>query len=88
MKINWIINTNGDETLHQYCVELEYRLRPKIIKFLISRIDPDCCFDFSCFHFDIDVVGRKIQLSKETPKQYYTLIEAEFPKKILDFSKI
>ena len=88
MTINWILGDEVEETLHHYCVELEYKLRPKIVKFLISRLDPDCSVDFSCFQFDIDIEGRSIGISNTTPHQYYSLIEADFPKPILEFTKI
>lgn len=88
MTFNWLININGDPLLKSYCVELEYQLRPKITKFLISRVDPDRCYDFSCFQFDIDVVAKNVSLSDNTPATLYQMVQADFPKSILDFSRM
>ncbi|SHJ20057.1 hypothetical protein [Pseudozobellia thermophila] len=87
MTINWIVGAEADENLKRYCVDFEYRLRPKITKYLISRLDPDYCSDFSCFQFDVDLPGRCIRLSDKTPSRYYCLLEPDFEREI-DFNTI
>ncbi|SDS99027.1 hypothetical protein SAMN05192545_2515 [Maribacter dokdonensis] len=39
MRFNWILGDTADEKLHRWCVDLEYQLRPKIVKFLITNFE-------------------------------------------------
>ncbi|MDO6517807.1 hypothetical protein SAMN05421766_104491 [Zobellia uliginosa] len=67
MTFNWIAGREIDERLHRLCIELEYEFRPKIIRFLIDNFDMEACSDFSCFHFNVDLVAKKVSLSDDTP---------------------
>ncbi|QLG46156.1 hypothetical protein [Costertonia aggregata] len=83
MKFNWIIGEDSDEKLKKYCIDMEYRLRPRIMKFLIEKLDDiDCCSDFSCFYFDIDVVCNRVTVSSPTPQKYLQIIKADFEREI------
>jgi len=82
MQFNWIIGTEADEKLQRFCIELEYQLRPKITKFLISRIDSECCTDFSCFHFDIDLSASRVTVSERTPYHFFKKIKSDFDREI------
>ncbi len=61
---------------------MEYRLRPKIMKFLLSKLDGDFPGDFSCFHFDVDVKNQWVWISKKTPQNYIEKIKADFDQEI------
>ena len=80
MKFNWIVGNTADEQLQRFCIDLEYQLRPRIVKFLIEKFDHDCCSDFSCFHFDVDLQRNLITLANSTPEQYRREIESDFNK--------
>lgn len=82
MKFNWIIGQETDEKLHRFCIELEYRLRPRITKFLISRLDLESWADFTCFHFDIDLATKCVTLSDSTPRHYLQQIKSDFESEI------
>ena len=82
MQFNWIIGTEADEKLQRFCIELEYQLRPKITKFLISRFDFESVSDFSCFYFDVDVLSRSVRLSEQTPPFFLQLIQRDFDREI------
>ncbi len=82
MTFNWITGREIDEKLHRLCIELEYEFRPKIIKFLIANFDMECCSDFSCFHFNVDLVSKKVTLSDDTPLLYLQQIKPDFNKKM------
>ncbi len=82
MTFNWILDEQADEKLKKFCVELEYQLRPKIMRFLMSRLEKECGGDFSCFYFDVDLGSRCITLSPKTPTRYISLIEADFEMEI------
>lgn len=61
---------------------MEYRLRPKITRFLLSKLDSDCCGDFSCFHFDVDIENQQVRISEKTPKDYIEKIRSDFDREI------
>lgn len=82
MQFNWISYKPADENFNRLCVELEYQLRPKITRFLLSRIDEESVTDFSCFHFDIDIATQRVSLSKKTPLKYRNLIQMDFDREI------
>ncbi len=82
MKFNWILHKPADEGLKRMCVELEYQLRPKITRFLLSRFDEESVTDFSCFHFEVDTATRHVRLSEKTPLKYRNLIQMEFDREI------
>ena len=78
MNLNWILSNNTDQNLERKCVDLEYQLRPKILKLLISKFDFECCTDFSCFHFDIDVAKNTVSISPKTPVEYIEVMKDDF----------
>ncbi|APA65050.1 MULTISPECIES: hypothetical protein [Maribacter] len=83
MRFNWILGDTADEKLHRWCVDLEYQLRPKIVKFLITNFESlDACSDFSCFHFNVDVIANKITVSEQTPAAYRNAITTKFEQEI------
>ncbi|MUH34807.1 hypothetical protein D9O36_03040 [Zobellia amurskyensis] len=82
MTFNWIAGREIDERLHRLCIELEYEFRPKIIKFLIANFDMEGCSDFSCFHFDVNLVSKRVTLSDDTPLIYLQQIKPDFDQKL------
>lgn len=82
MYFNWILSNEADEKLKRLCIELEYQLRPKITRFLMARLDEDCCGDFSCFHFDVDMVTKNIRISDKTPARYIHRISSDFEMEV------
>jgi len=82
VKFNWILSNDMDVGIRRYCIELEYQLRPKITKFLMARLEQECSGDFSCFHFDVDLVTSNIRISPRTPLRYSRLIEGDFEREI------
>lgn len=77
-----------DEDLYKFCVELEFKLRPVITRFLISRLERETSGDFSNFHFDIDLNAGQITISDKTPPRYRRKIVSEFDREInRDFVK-
>ncbi|WP_297765463.1 hypothetical protein [uncultured Muriicola sp.] len=82
MKFNWIISRDIDDDFRRYCIDLEYKLRPKITKFLMSRLDEEFGGDYSCFHFDVDMVTENISISNKTPVEYISLFSSDFEREI------
>lgn len=82
MKFNWIIADDMDDEFRKFCVDLEYKLRPRITKFLMSRFDEECCEDFSCFHFDLDLINMTIRISEKTPQHYVQRMYSDFEQEI------
>ncbi len=85
VKFNWILSNELDESIRRYCIELEYQLRPKITKFLMARLENECNGDFSCFHFDVDLITKNITISPETPARFSRRIERDFDREINTF---
>jgi hypothetical protein len=82
VQFHWNSENHIDEDLYKFCVELEYKLRPKITRFLISRLDRECCGDFSCFHFNVDLYARQITIADKTPAKYTRRILKDFDLEI------
>jgi hypothetical protein len=82
VKFNWILSNDMDESIKRYCIDLEYQLRPKITKFLMARLEKECCGDFSCFHFDVDLVTNNIYISPSTPSHFARVIKSDFEREI------
>ena len=78
VKFNWIISGQSSQGLKKRCIDLEYELRPKITKFLLERFENDCCGDFSCFHFDVDVLTKVVRISNKTPREFKLVAERDF----------
>ncbi len=82
VKFHWNSVQHIDEDLYKLCVNLEYKLRPKITRFLISRLERECCGDFSCFYFDVDLNLKQITISDKTPLKYSRKISGDFEDEI------
>jgi len=82
VKFKWILSGNLDASAKRACIDLEYKLRPRITKFLLSKFDGDCCADFSCFHFDVDMDNQWIWISNKTPAEHIKKISADFDAEI------
>ncbi|MEM7485537.1 MAG: hypothetical protein AAF348_10045 [Bacteroidota bacterium] len=82
MKFNWVISGDTNPTVKKVCIDLEYRLRPRITKFLLSRLDSEQLDDFSCFHFDVDIKNQWVWISEKTPNDYIEKIKTDFDNEI------
>lgn len=82
MTFNWIPDGNADAAFTRQCIELEYRLRPRITRFLLDRLGPELQDDFSVFHFDVDFRLREIRISRNTPREYFQHIASDFMREI------
>lgn len=80
MHFHWIFN--GDQIDHKEQIDLEYQLRPRITRYIMDTLGLDCCDDFSCFHFDVDMVRREIRISEKTPEQYSKQLRMRFREEI------
>ncbi len=49
---------------------MEYRIRPKLFRYLLEHFDQECSGDFSSFSFNVYVASGKIEVAKETPVKY------------------
>jgi len=79
---HWIINGEQDEVDQKELIDLEYRLRPRITRFILDRLGYECCDDFNCFHFEIDMVRREIRISDKTPQEFAHLLCVDFNQEI------
>lgn len=86
MKFNWISEQEIDDTLRKSCIELEYRLRPRITRFLMDRLEYECQGDFSSFHFDVDLNLRRLHINSKTPLTLARKIMADFQEEFGAFS--
>jgi len=87
VKFNWIIDqARGNVT--KMCVDLEYELRPKIVRFLMARLEQECSGDFSNFYFDVNIKTREIRISNKTPESLAAKIRLEFESEINDTLKL
>ncbi|WP_411031276.1 hypothetical protein [Spongiimicrobium sp. 3-5] len=82
MKFNWIGAKDSKNNIKKFCIELEYELRPKITRFLMSRLENECHGDFSSFHFDINMDTKQVTISDKTPKEYTKKIQSDFDMEI------
>ncbi|WP_222984837.1 hypothetical protein [Flagellimonas meishanensis] len=82
VKFNWIISEKNNAKIQQACIDLEYRLRPKITRFLMDRLDAEFDGNFNCFHFDVDMKNRWVWISEKTPLKYIEHIKADFDREI------
>ncbi len=85
MKFNWISEREIDDSLRKFCIELEYRLRPKITRFLMERLEYECRGDFSSFHFDVDLTQKKLRIGQNTPVQLARIIASDFHQEFNTF---
>ena len=61
---------------------MEYQLRPRITRYIMDTLGFEYCDDFSCFHFDVDMVRREIRISEKTPEEYAKLLRIGFQEEI------
>ncbi|MFT0716086.1 hypothetical protein [Flagellimonas lutimaris] len=80
MKFNWVFSGDDNPAMQRTCIDLEYSLRPRIMRFLLSRLDVDT--DFSTFHFDVNVDKKWVTISDKTPKKYIRKILPDFDQAI------
>ncbi|MEQ5789698.1 hypothetical protein J4E06_01460 [Muricauda sp. NFXS6] len=76
MKFNWIFSGDDNPAMQRTCIDLEYSLRPRITRFLLSRLDVDT--DFSSFYFDVNVDKKWVYISEKTPIQYIHKLLPDF----------
>jgi len=79
---NWILGPDADPAHQKLCIDLEYRLRPRITRFLMERLERELQGDFSSFHFDVDLERREVRISEKTPAKYVQRIARDFMKEI------
>ncbi|GMN10846.1 hypothetical protein MTsPCn9_29900 [Croceitalea sp. MTPC9] len=77
MRFNWIISFDVNDEMKKLCVDMEYLLREKISKFLISNWD-DLMDDFDKLVFDIDMVTKEITISDKSPLHITSIIQDKF----------
>jgi hypothetical protein len=82
VNFNWIVGNHIDDSVKRYCIDLEYKLRPQITRFLMARLEKECSGDFSCFHFDVDLVTNNIRISNKTPMEFIRRIQRDFEREI------
>ena len=63
-------------------IEIEYQLRPRITRFILDKLGIEGCEDFSCFHFDIDMVRREVRISEKTPPEFARILGVDFVSNI------
>ncbi|WP_090293899.1 hypothetical protein [Flagellimonas zhangzhouensis] len=78
MKFNWLFSGDDNPVMKRTCIDLEYKLRPKITKFLLSKLDSDYSGDLSRFCFDVDVDRKWVSISDKTPKELISKIWSDF----------
>ncbi len=86
MKFTWISEKEIDDSLYKFCIELEYRLRPRITRFLMERLEYECRGDFSAFHFDVDLGSRELRIGENTPMVLARKIAKDFREEFSSFS--
>lgn len=78
MHFNWIFTNPTDPNQKARSIELEYELRPKLIRYLMERFEDACDGDFSCFHFDVDVLSNLVSVSPKTPPRFRLIALRDF----------
>ena len=82
MKFNWKSVNVVDEKAKKFRIDLEYKLRPEITRFLMARLEQECHGDFSCFYFEVDVENLYVSIVRPTPLKYKKIIASEFDREI------
>lgn len=77
MRFNWITSLDTTNEMKKLCVDMEYRLREKISKFLIANWD-DLMDDFDKLVFDIDMATKEINISEDSPLYLKSIIQKDF----------
>lgn len=78
MHFNWIMNGDQNDVDKKSLIDLEYRLRPRITRFLMERLEQECSGDFSSFHFDVDMVSKEIRIADKTPQGLAIKVSEDF----------
>ncbi len=78
MKFNWIFSKAIDSGQKKRCIDLEYQLRPKITRYLLDKFEIECCGDFSCFYFDVDMNTERVWVNSKTPEEFAHKLGADF----------
>ncbi|NKI33139.1 hypothetical protein [Croceivirga thetidis] len=80
MTFNWIYTREADHHQRKRCIDLEYQLRPRIIKFLLEQFDDDEHSDenFAAFHFDVYVETAEVYMAQDTPVNYLNSMADRF----------
>ena len=82
MKFNWNSVNEIDDKVRKRCIDLEYKLRPRITHFLMKRLEQECSGDFSCFYFDVDLEKFYVSIARPTPLRLKRKIAADFDLEI------
>ncbi|MGB3145291.1 MAG: hypothetical protein WBB24_14405 [Maribacter sp.] len=82
MNFYWITNTEKTQELEKSYLDLEYKLRSKITRFVLERLDNECDGDLSSFHFNVDMVLKKITISEKTPEEFRLKLLPDFDDEI------
>lgn len=78
MTFNWILDHEASPDEQRACIEMEYRLRPRLTRFLMRHFERELKGDFSSFYFDVDFITFEIRISDKTPVKYMQQIVSEF----------
>lgn len=78
MTFNWILDQHAATLDRRICIDLEYRLRPKITRFLMEHFERELRGDFSDFCFDVDLIRNEIRFSEQTPIEYIRKVTVAF----------
>jgi hypothetical protein len=82
MTFNWILDQRTAPSDRRICIDLEYRLRPKITRFLMEHFERELRGDFSDFCFDVDLIRNEIRFSNQTPIEYIRKVTVAFLKEL------
>lgn len=82
MTFNWIISGDDGPSMKKARIDLEYRLRPRITRFLLSQFEEEHHIDFSSFHFDVDWKNQWVWISEKTPHHFIEKIKVDFDNEI------
>ena len=82
MHFNWLTNLPKDQRFNRLSIELEYVLRPQLTRYLMRKFEQECCGDFSCFYFEVDVNTQWVRIGRQTPEEYRKVIELDFDSEI------
>lgn len=81
MKFNWIFPQQTATNIQKKrCIDLEYQLRPRIVKFLLEQFDDDehGVENFAAFHFDVHIETEEVFMTQDTPENYFNALADRF----------
>lgn len=82
MNFYWITSTENSQELEKSYVDLEYKLRSRITRFVLDRLENECDGDLSSLHFNVDMVLKKITISDKTPEEFRLKLLPDFDAEI------